>query len=115
MLDAIFPGLHIRPAHGWLNDPNGLCRIEGRYHVFFQYNPVAPVHVNIHWGHVSSTDLLNWREHPNALVPRPGEIDAEGCWSGCVVEDSGVPTAVYTANRGQPSDAGVALARSDRP
>jgi beta-fructofuranosidase len=50
VLDAIFPGLHIRPARGWLNDPNGLCRIDGRYHVFFQYNPDAPVHGNIHSG-----------------------------------------------------------------
>ena len=54
------PRLHIHPERGWLNDPNGLCRIDGTYHVFFQYNPAAPVHDDIHWGHVSSTDLLNW-------------------------------------------------------
>jgi beta-fructofuranosidase len=114
VLDPTFPGLHVRPARGWLNDPNGLCRIDGRYHVFFQYNPDGPVHGNIHWGHVSSTDLLSWQEHPYALVPRPGGIDAEGCWSGCIIDDAGVPTAVYTANPGHPRDAGVALARSDR-
>jgi beta-fructofuranosidase len=112
--DPTFPALHIRPARGWLNDPNGLCWIDGRYHVFFQYNPDAPVHGNIHWGHVSSSDLLSWQEHPYALVPRPGGIDAVGCWSGSVVDDAGVPTAVYTANPGDPRDAGVALARSDR-
>jgi sucrose-6-phosphate hydrolase SacC (GH32 family) len=70
--DPSFPALHIRPPQGWLNDPNGLCRIDGRYHVFFQYNPIAPVFGAMHWGHVSSTDLLNWQLHPIALAPRPG-------------------------------------------
>jgi beta-fructofuranosidase len=77
--DPAFPALHIRPARGWLNDPNGLCRIDGTYHVFFQYNPHAPVHGNVHWGHVSSPDLLHWQEHPPALLPRAGQIDAAGC------------------------------------
>jgi beta-fructofuranosidase len=106
--------LHIRPPQGWLNDPNGLCRIDGRYHVFFQYNPAAPVHGGIHWAHVSSADLLHWQQHPIALSPRPGSIDAAGCWSGCIVDDRGVPTAVYTANPGHARNAVVALARSDR-
>jgi beta-fructofuranosidase len=114
MADRSLPALHIRPSQGWLNDPNGLCRIDGRYHVFFQYNPVAPVHDAVHWGHVSSTDLTHWQEHPIALAPRPGLIDAAGCWSGCIVDDSGVPTAVYTANRDGARNAVVALARSDR-
>ncbi len=112
--DPSFPALHIRPPRGWMNDPNGLCRVDGRYHVFFQYNPAAPVHSAIHWGHVSSTDLLSWQEHPIALAPRQGLIDAAGCWSGCVIDDSGVPTAVYTANPDHARNAVAALARSDR-
>ena len=112
--DPSFPALHIRPRRGWLNDPNGICRIDGRYHVFFQYNPNAPVHGDVHWGHVSSADLLGWREEPVALRPRPGAVDAGGCWSGCVVDDDGVPTAVYTGVPHTAADAGVVLARSDR-
>jgi beta-fructofuranosidase len=112
--DPSFPTLHIRPRRGWLNDPNGLCRIDGRYHVFFQYNPVAPMHDAIHWGHVSSTDLLRWQQHPIALAPRPSLIDAAGCWSGCVVDDGGVPTAVYTANPDDARNTVIALARSDQ-
>jgi beta-fructofuranosidase len=112
--DPSFPALHIRPSQGWLNDPNGLCRIDGRYHVFFQYNPDAPIHGAMHWGHVSSTDLLHWQEHPIALAPRRGLIDGAGCWSGCVVDDGGVPTAVYTANPDHARNAAVAVARSDR-
>jgi beta-fructofuranosidase len=112
--DPSFPALHIRPPQGWLNDPNGLCRIEGRYHVFFQYNPDAPTHDAVHWGHASSTDLLHWQHHPIALAPRRGLIDGAGCWSGCVVDDDGVPTAVYTANPDHARNAVVAVARSDR-
>jgi beta-fructofuranosidase len=112
--DPTFPRLHIRPARGWLNDPNGLCLIDGRYHVFFQYNPDAPLHRDVIWGHVSSTDLVHWIEHPPGLLRRPGSISQVGCWTGCIVDDEGVPTAVYTAVHDHPGNAVAALARSDR-
>jgi beta-fructofuranosidase len=112
--DCDFPALHIRPAQGWLNDPNGVCCIDGRYHVFFQYNPAAPIHGDVHWGHASSPDLITWTDEPIALRPRPGTVDAGGCWSGCIVDDQGVPTAIYTGVPTSAFDAGVVLARSDR-
>ncbi|HEY5783515.1 MAG TPA: glycoside hydrolase family 32 protein [Microlunatus sp.] len=108
------PSLHIHPRHGWLNDPNGICRIDGRYHVFYQHNPAGPVHEDVHWAHVSSTDLLCWSDEPIALAPRPDGPDSGGCWSGCVVVDDGTPTAVYTGARSSSQDAGVVLAYSDR-
>ncbi len=108
-----FPRLHVRPRWGWLNDPNGLCRVDGTYHVFFQHNPYEPVHGHVHWGHVSSTDLLTWTEQPLALVPQPGTADAAGCWSGCVTVDDGVPTAVFTAVPDHAWNAGALLARGD--
>ncbi|MBO8187098.1 glycoside hydrolase family 32 protein [Streptomyces sp. DW4-2] len=79
-----------------MNDPNGPFHRRGRYHLFYQYNPAAPVHANIHWGHASSADLVRWDHHPVALTPTPGGPDEAGCWSGCVVDDGGVPTAVYS-------------------
>ena len=113
--DPSFPTLHGRPDHGWINDPNGLAVIDGRYHVFFQYNPDAPVHTNIHWGHASSADLVRWRQEPIALAPRVGGPDEQGCWSGCLVDDNGTPTAVYTAvGAAGPHSGGVVLATSDR-
>lgn len=114
MDDITFPALHRQSRRGWINDPNGLAYIDGRYHLFFQFNPEAPVHEAITWGHVSSTDLLSWTEHPVALSPRPDGPDRDGCWTGCVVDDGGVPTAVYTAVRGGPAQGAVALATSDR-
>src|SRR6185312_7692432 len=113
-VDTVRPRLHIHPEHGWLNDPNGLCRIDGTYHVFYQHNPAAPMHDDIHWGHVSSTDLLHWTAEPLALVPRPGGPDSGGCFSGVVVDDNGAPTAVYTGVKSSTHDAGLTLARSDR-
>jgi hypothetical protein len=45
--DPAFPRLHGRPGRGWVNDPNGCSYVDGRFHLFFQYNPDAPVHAAI--------------------------------------------------------------------
>lgn len=111
--DSAFPLLHVRPATGWVNDPNGPFRWQGRYHLFYQHNPAAPVHADIAWGHASSPDLLRWDTEPVALTPTPGRLDAGGCWSGCVVDDGGVPTAVYTGIRDGVLDASVCLATAE--
>lgn len=82
-LDLGFPALHRVHPLGWINDPNGIHRTaDGRWHVFFQYNPASTRHEHIHWGHMSSSDLVSWREEPLGPVPRPGEADQDGCWSG---------------------------------
>jgi len=112
--DPAFPGLHGRPARGWVNDPNGCSYVDGCYHVFFQHNPERPVHETIKWGHISSTDLVHWQPEPIALVNRPGELDAYGCWSGCGVDDTGVPIAVYSGVVDDGGRSQVLLARSDR-
>lgn len=105
MTDPALPGLHVRPARGWVNDPNGLCRAGGRWHVFFQHNPHAPRHERIAWGHASSADLAHWREEPIAMEPVPGGLDAAGCWSGCLVMDGTTPTICYTAVPDAPENA----------
>ena len=79
--DRSFPRLHPRPEKGWVNDPNGILFVDGRWHLFFQYNPASARHDSICWGHVSSVDLLRWEEHPVALRPQEGP-DSFGCWSG---------------------------------
>ncbi|OXY88709.1 glycoside hydrolase family 32 protein [Streptomyces diastatochromogenes] len=94
--DPHAPRFRVRPPANWINDPNGPFRWRGRHHLFYQHNPAAPVHANVHWGHVSSADLVHWEHHPIALTPTPGGPDEAGCWSGCVVDDAGTPTAVYT-------------------
>ncbi|MFZ1771053.1 MAG: glycoside hydrolase family 32 protein, partial [Caldilinea sp.] len=90
------PHYHFLPPANWMNDPNGMIHWEGVFHLFYQYNPNGPFHGTIHWGHASSEDLVHWRDHPVALAPQPGGADADGCWSGCAVNDNGAPTFVYT-------------------
>jgi beta-fructofuranosidase len=114
--DSDAPRFRVRPPAGWINDPNGPFRWRGRHHLFYQHNPEAPVHTNIHWGHVSSTDLAHWEDHPVALTPTPGGPDEAGCWSGCVADDDGVPTAVYTGiDRHHTGIGTVCLARAVDP
>lgn len=106
-----FPHLHVRPERGWVNDPNGIGHWNGRWHVMFQWNPNAPVHGDIHWGHMSSADLLAWRDEGVALAPQPGGRAAAGVWSGVAVVDDDAVALVYTAVREGAHDAAVAVAR----
>lgn len=77
------PTAHFTPTTGWMNDPNGLVRHGGRYHLYFQHNPDQPVWGDICWGHAVSTDLVHWEEWPIAIRPDDlGEI-----FSGSIVID----------------------------
>lgn len=62
---------HYTAPVGWLNDPVGLCFYKGLYHMFYQFNPASQKWGDAHWGHVTSTDLLHWKEHPIILSPQP--------------------------------------------
>ncbi|WTZ91927.1 glycoside hydrolase family 32 protein [Streptomyces sp. NBC_01378] len=116
MADRNAPRHHVRPAAGqWCNDPNGPVFSNGRYHLFFQHNPGAPVWGDIHWGHASSPDLVRWTDHGIALTPTPGTRDEMGVWSGCAVVDDGVPTAVYTGMDRHDGIGSVMLARATDP
>ncbi|MBG0785593.1 MAG: glycoside hydrolase family 32 protein [Anaerolineaceae bacterium] len=90
------PQFHFQPPKNWMNDPNGLCYFRGQYHLFYQMNPYGPLWGFMHWGHASSPDLIHWTDQPIALAPEEGAGDDLGCFSGCIVEDEGVPTAIYT-------------------
>ncbi len=90
------PRYHFLPAANWMNDPNGVIHWQGRYHLFFQYNPDGAYHANMHWGHAVSDDLVHWQELPIAIAPTPNSPDQGGIFSGCMVNDKGRPVAVYT-------------------
>ncbi len=77
------PRLHMTPPVGWANDPNGLCRFRGTYHVFHQYEPDWPGGQR-GWGHFSSQDLVHWEHHGLVIQPDSPE-DASGTYSGSAV------------------------------
>jgi beta-fructofuranosidase len=98
-IDSHRPRYHFLPPSNWMNDPNGLIYWQGTYHLFYQYNPHAPFWGTIHWGHAVSTDLVHWADWPVALAPSPEGADQGGCWSGCAVDNGGVPTLIYSGDR----------------
>lgn len=93
------PTYHIAPPCGLANDPNGLCYVNGKYHVFYQWYPFEAKHDMKHWNHVSSKDLLSWDEESGILIP--DEIyEKNGCYSGNAYVDqkTGKAYLYYTAN-----------------
>lgn len=61
---------HTSTRRGWNNDPNGMVFHDGKYHLYYQYNPFGIFWGNMHWGHFESTDLIHWEEKPIALYQR---------------------------------------------
>lgn len=90
------PALHYTPQRNWMNDPNGLVYDNGRYHLFYQYNPLGNDWGNMSWGHATSTDLVHWREQPVAMRANA----TEEIFSGSIVADtlntSGLGTPGHT-------------------
>lgn len=118
---SFFPQRHRVHARGWINDPNGIHKNGDTWHVYFQWNPHSARHDRIHWGHVVSRDLVHWEERPAALVPREGEADSAGCWSGVGLVDhgpgaaeGGTPTLVYSGvEEAHPQFASAIVARGN--
>jgi len=79
--DPVRPIYHFCNPDGRLNDPNGLCFWQGRWHLFYQAFP--PEDPRPHWAHAVSDDLIHWRDLPYAIYPHP----EHGCWSGASMVD----------------------------
>lgn len=98
--DILRPRFHGMPASSWTNECHGMYFADGRYHLFFQKNADGPYMARLHWGHISSENLYDWREEPIALAPGT-PYDIKGCWSGCIFADDvitgGKPNIIYTA------------------
>ncbi|MDK9366364.1 sucrose-6-phosphate hydrolase [Lelliottia wanjuensis] len=95
--DSHYPQWHPAPVTGLMNDPNGFIWHAGRYHLFYQWNPLGCDHRYKCWGHWSSEDLVQWQHEPMALMPDE-EYDRSGCYSGSAVDNNGVLTLCYTGN-----------------
>ncbi len=107
------PLYHFLPPANWMNDPNGLMWWKGSYHLFYQHNLEKPDWGLMHWGHASSEDLVHWEDMPLALRPTPGGPDQSGVWTGCGVDDHGVPSLVYTGRNGERETVCLATSRDE--
>lgn len=80
------PAFHYTAPRGWLNDPNGLSRFRGEWHLFCQNIPDSTMWGRLtQWAHAVSDDLITWKHLPAAL--KIGE-DGYGLWSGSAVTDT---------------------------
>ncbi len=77
------PQLHFSTIRGWINDPNGLVYYDGEYHLFFQHYPYGYFWGQPHWGHAVSTDLVHWKQLPDAIYRH----EHAGIFSGSSVID----------------------------
>jgi beta-fructofuranosidase len=96
--DRYRPAYHFVSPESQLNDPNGLCFWQGRWHLFYQGYPPDefPEPAGIpsrrqHWGHAVSDDLVRWRDLPYAIYPGIERM----CFSGSTVVEEKRVVAFY--------------------
>ena len=90
------PLFHVTGSTGWINDPNGFSVYEGEVHLFYQAHPYTKTHGPMHWGHIKTTDFVNWTYLPTALAPEEG-YDRNGCFSGTAITlEDGRHLLMYT-------------------
>lgn len=95
---------HLMAPVGWLNDPNGLCQLNGTYHIFYQYTPGSADGADHRgWGHYTTRDLIHYQEQDDALVP-DSEGDGKGAYSGSAFKENGKLHFFYTGNNKLPGD-----------
>lgn len=90
---------HLEMPKGLVNDPNGLCYHQGKYQIFFQWNPFGceHKHKHKHWTYTQTTDFINYTKPQIALAP-VDKFDKDGCYSGSARSKNNKLEIIYTAN-----------------
>lgn len=88
---------HLEMPKGLVNDPNGLCYHQGKYQIFFQWNPFGCEHKHKHWTYTQTTDFINYTKPQIALAP-VDKFDKDGCYSGSARNKNNKLEIIYTAN-----------------
>ena len=101
---------HFACEKGWMSSPCGAAWFMGEYHVFFQHYPYAPRWGQMHWGHVTTKDLVSWKEQETALTPELDYENGDGCLPGSVIVKDGRMYLFYTASGAEKT---VAMAYTD--
>lgn len=113
---------HGGPYQHWMNEPHAPIYYNGHYHLFFQFNMFGPYFDNICWGHLVSTDMVDWKPIKEVIVPSENTVCPTGVWSGASTYDSnGVPVLLFTAgdnsyrSKGLISNQNIGVARPKNP
>jgi len=106
------PQFHAMPNGHWMNEPHAPIYYNGKYHLFYQHNPLGPFWHQIHWGHWVSDDLIHWTDVGVAIRPQL-PVTPDGVWSGsAIIDTAGHPVLFITAgNDSATPNQGVALCR----
>lgn len=92
------PKYHVCPTKNWCNDPNGFIYYNKKYHLFYQYFPYGTSWGTMHWYHVTSDDLITFKNEGIALYPSK-YYDQNGCFSGTSLIKDGKLYMYYTSIR----------------
>lgn len=65
--DPYRPAFHNAPESHWMNDPQRPLLIGGLWHAFYLYNPDYPRGEGTSWRHMTSTDLVHWKDEGTAI------------------------------------------------
>lgn len=90
---SLYPELHFNTFEQWMNDPNGLVKFKGEYHLFYQASSEGSEWGNIGWGHAVSNDLVSWVQKSNALHATATTM----CFSGSAITLNDELLGFYTA------------------
>lgn len=64
---AYRPGYHITPRENWMNDPQRPFLLDGLWHYYYLYNAGYPEENGTEWYHLTSTDLVHWKDEGVAI------------------------------------------------
>lgn len=90
-------GFHILPETGLLNDPNGFSYYNGKWHLFYQAYPFGPVHGVKSWYHMTSENLVDWKQNDYVVLP-DSSYDSHGAYSGSALAVDDKLFIMYTGN-----------------
>ena len=88
---------HVQPITGLSSDPNGFGYHKGLWHLYYQWCPWGAVHGLKYWYHVTSEDLLHWKNAGVGMYPDT-YFDNRGCHSGSAFSDGDDLYLFYTGN-----------------
>ncbi|MEI6783142.1 MAG: hypothetical protein WCQ21_19725, partial [Verrucomicrobiota bacterium] len=101
--DPYRPLYHFTGVESWINDPNGPIYHNGKYHLFYQFDPQVSdgkggwCRSARCWGHAVSGDLVHWKDWPVAVWPDT-PYDRNGVYSGNTFSHEGKIHGLYTGN-----------------